>query len=1166
MPGWEDAPVVEQPTETPAPAWAAAPEIGFKAKALAYGEIVGEHTPATQVGPAGNKLHWFDAAISPNIEQASGLQLGDWVDVKLDGTSIGKRRFADRSFITEGKPTHNVIELRDQDISGKHVTITPTPPPQSWNEAPVISLDGHEPTEVPEEAAPIELPSETPAPTPAAAAPTAEEEPAETKPIDEGHAKRGFPTLQLPATAPEEPQPTTSPLEIPAVQLPTTEWKPLGYYKGGEGAVEPETAPPEFIQGMTQGLGETVKGFVPTSTEAIKGLATIAGAPSQPGRFLTQAAQAAIADYGLIKAAQAAGPTSKEAGRAAGIIAPQALMELLGVSAPLAGPAKPPIQPRLSAKEIPGAFAGKPPPAARSIEATISTTRTGPVPAYKVGDQIITTPGAGIHAQIELPEPKLGEIAEPGYLTEKGKFIPKFSDDMSENVLPKVNESNGGAKPPPPRSIYGTSDIPPNQDPAVIQAMRAGNKFQEWWRNWWPRTLKVTRVSPDSPVITAHQRLLKSVQDYLQNYTQQDWWKELRAHTDEEIIDLEDRAVKRYQSALQQELSLEGSAADRSVARQKALASLPDWFQKVLNHRQDRIPIEQAAAETLGVEPPKYLGEPYVARLTNQEGKNVYEIHPSKGLGVAGNLRTTLGSFDRSRVFPSMKDGIKNGVQYEPVRRAMLVRELTSAKMEATANFVKTLKDQGVIFDDPREALANSPTGKIAQIKGLGGADYYSRTAEEGKFIEHSVSMSPRSPFGRLQQILNTYVRNPSLINPLPHVTKNMLFKYIMARVNNFTLRRDVAEFKSAEPSALKSRFEKVMPFTEGGERVPQIIAKESGDFAEKAMTRGFKLNNFSSNFIFNKADPAMRYSLWKSYVRKGMSDQEAANHVWLDLVRYDENSGGMSFWKQIPFNFFVPWRVGTYTTIAKAFRAHPVRTLLTIGAIEYLREARYRKSGNWTHLPTDYIDAPLAEIVNQATKVKDWRTARGGAEQVGAVAGSLALFGPGGGQAPTTIKDVMSFLQGDPKEKERVLNMFWGISQMYNLPREFLAYQKDGDQQHLVNLLTTAALSEHAALKYEPRRLMKWLPEWMPGMQKSQLVAQAEAIRARVEARQEKSQLTFESRHGIGASYQFTPSEEQMLELRRAAGARGGGTTKSARASQPPKQKRQYTVVPQHY
>jgi hypothetical protein len=821
-------------------------------------------------------------------------------------------------------------------------------------------------------------------------------------------------------------------------------------------------------------------------------------------------------------------------------------------------------KPKISTKEIPGAFAGKPPPAARGIEVAIRSGGTN-IPRY-----VELTDGSQHQVAPFQPVTPTGDVAlANGTLVDKG-LVSKVLDENRNPIRitsepinsvpepPKVNQGNGGAKEPPSGSTFRYSDIPPDKDPAVIQALRIDNKFKAWWNNVWPRSLEIIGRYRRSPVITAHEQFLTTMRSYLREYTKEPWWKALRDHSETELVDLEHRAVLRYQHEIAQ-------GASQREAFFKSLENTPPWYQAIVHWRQTRIPIEIEAAKTLGVDPPVFMEGPYVARLTAEEAQNVFDL--KRAVTLNKNITKTLGSFDKSREFDTMKQGVEAGIRYEPVRRGVLVRELTSVKMQASADLVNTLKNEGVLFENPRDAIAASKTGKIGKVKGLTTEDLYARSPEEAQFLQHNIGTQPRAAFGKLQQLLNTYVRNPSLINPFPHVTKNMAFKYLLARVNNFTLRRDVAEYANATNKELKARFDKVMPFGDAGEPVPQIMAREAGSFWEKVTSKGLRINDPSSKFIFEKADPAMRYALWKSYVRKGMDDMEAAGNVWIDLVRYNENSGAMSAWKSWPFNFFVPWRLGTYVSLAKAIRSHPIRTLLTIGAIEYLREIRYRKSGMWTHLPVDYVDAPLATMVEGATKVGDVRSAVDATMGTVAIAATTAMFGPGGGQAPSTIKDAMGFLQNDPRERDRVLNMFWGISQIYNMPREFLAYREDGNWQHLVNLLTEATLAEHSALKYEPRRLMMWLPEWMPGMQKAEIIKNAEALRAITEAKREKAQATFDRNHGLGTNYHLTKEEQQVMELRQAAGARPSrGGTKPATLPKPPSPPKQGAAVPLRY
>ena len=74
------------------------------------------------------------------------------------------------------------------------------------------------------------------------------------------------------------------------------------------------------------------------------------------------------------------------------------------------------------------------------------------------------------------------------------------------------------------------------------------------------------------------------------------------------------------------------------------------------------------------------------------------------------------------------------------------------------------------------------------------------------------------------------------------------------------------------------------------------------------------------------------------------LRDLEASNNAWIDLVRYGTRSDLVDFWKSIPMNFFVPWRIGTLTTLLKQAKNHPIRTAIIVGGIDYLRAPRVRR------------------------------------------------------------------------------------------------------------------------------------------------------------------------------------------------------------------------------
>jgi hypothetical protein len=174
--------------------------------------------------------------------------------------------------------------------------------------------------------------------------------------------------------------------------------------------------------------------------------------------------------------------------------------------------------------------------------------------------------------------------------------------------------------------------------------------------------------------------------------------------------------------------------------------------------------------------------------------------------------------------------------------------------------------------------------------------------------------------------------------------------------------------------------------------------------------------------------------------------------------------------------------------SLVKQVANHPIRTALLVGGIDYLREANYRQRGTWFHLPWDYTEKPIASMLQE-----------GGAEALG-VLGTTAVFGPGGDFSAKQLEEMVAMLRGKENtfETDKVKNMFWGLSQLYNLQDEFR-------KGNYADMLGTILLGEHRAVSYAPRRLMRDVPEWLPGMGKSELVEQAEQEQARRKQRHEQ-------------------------------------------------------------
>ena len=122
------------------------------ARAMAYGDIVGEHTRATMEGPLGT-LGTRDVALSPNMFQQNGgqYQLGQIVNVHKGDELVGQYRVGDYSYIKPGVPTFNTIELRDRNISGSNVTVSPADHVRSDMFDPGQALPPQEPDAAPEQ-------------------------------------------------------------------------------------------------------------------------------------------------------------------------------------------------------------------------------------------------------------------------------------------------------------------------------------------------------------------------------------------------------------------------------------------------------------------------------------------------------------------------------------------------------------------------------------------------------------------------------------------------------------------------------------------------------------------------------------------------------------------------------------------------------------------------------------------------------------------------------------------------------------------------------------------------------------------------------------------------------------------------------------------------------
>jgi len=606
------------------------------------------------------------------------------------------------------------------------------------------------------------------------------------------------------------------------------------------------------------------------------------------------------------------------------------------------------------------------------------------------------------------------------------------------------------------------------------------------FRQKFPMEEAVRKARPISPAISEVERWATGLADGLQMVATAPWWKQLRKVNPELLKDAETAAIAEWQA----------NGGTAQAARQ-ARHHFPPEVQAAMRHRDIQLQREQASRAYFGLDPIPETTGPYLPRRTLAESREAVSLGGGQ-LGVGRGLQSSVRGHGQERTFESYRQGEATGLEYEDPRNAILLREWEGLKLRATHRLFQNMEQKGGLFRDQAAAGAASPTGRPWRVENApGGGTWWTPTEAEAKFLQQNLTDSARGTMGSLVGYANGLLRNPNLVQPLPHIVKNMAMKALLARgpVAPYTLARDAVEWARGSNPALLAEFNEAMPFSQSGRTAGDILGHELrggtlSDGVRTALRWLGTVNRPSQKVIFEWADPAMRYSLFKHYRQQGKGVYDAGWNAWTDLIRYGTRSTATDFWKSVPLNFFVPWRFGTMVSLAKQVRNHPIRTALLLGVVDYLREARYRASGKWTHLPQDYTEKPVATLIQEG-KLKD----------VAAVLGTTAMFGPGGDFSAKQVGDAIALLQGKPHqfEVDRLKNAFWGIAQIYNLPEEF----KKGDY---TGMLATAMLGEHNTLSYQPRRLMRDVPEWLPLMERSPLVQRAEAMQAEKRARTEKA------------------------------------------------------------
>ena len=638
-----------------------------------------------------------------------------------------------------------------------------------------------------------------------------------------------------------------------------------------------------------------------------------------------------------------------------------------------------------------------------------------------------------------------------------------------------------------------------------------------------PSELPLLRSNPQSQLVSDTERIGANMAKGTSRLLEKPFVKSLTAEKPDVIKDLENTQVGNF-------LAQQATGMTPSQAKQASLANGPQWMRDYDSWRSAMLPVEQWAKRFMGMEHIPQTPGPYIPRKTVRDFE--FNLHPQGGM--FGDLRTGLGGFEEARQYPTMRAGEAAGVKYDDPRISILGREVYGMRVIETAKYMQRLENR-VVFRDKAQAQAVAGGAKVYELEPLPGAPkWYVPFKEEAKFLQDNLVDPQMGRLGFLKHWSDAIARNPNLVNPLPHIVKNMAYKYTLSGGTPGKLLNDVREFHQGT-SPMVTLFKSFMPFDETGQTAAEMYRRAVHGIereyypsvlrlADMGLEAATGLQRWSSKTIFAKADPAMRFSLFKAYVlpksrggitTKGMSGAEAAQNVWIDLIRYGTRSSVVDAWKSMPFNFFVPWRLGTVTTLYKQITDHPFRTAALIGGIDLLREMRYRQTGRWTHLPIDYIEAPIAQVL----QAKDGSDA---AKSLIATTLATIAFGPGGGMAAATIKDVMEDFQMRG-ELGRLKNMFWGLSQIFegiSTGPQLLQHLQNGRSdlaaRDFGNLLMTAATAEHSAMNYRPRRLLAALPEVGPYLQKSAQVKAAEALQQAAEIRSERGQHRREQRRNM--------------------------------------------------
>lgn len=847
-----------------------------------------------------------------------------------------------------------------------------------------------------------------------------------------------------------------------------------------QGSVRPGVPPPKWTLGSLSDWGEGLsKKLLPIETMAKGGLSMFQNPFSTPQTFIDESGREVLAGGAPL-------PTQQETNNAA---LNMALGGLHMKAKPLASPAEAvfpmPKMKQPLALPAPGESA-----APRMWEA-------GPAADVRLPS----------HYNEVIPAEEL-----PGAYSLGGKEIPKRFESVPRYVEPanKTVPGTGPIEDPvlvtsaerakTPRSeLFDKTTLPDDQGMVDTFVQRAeqgvASRVADWVREVTPRTQAIIDRYPESNLVTSTERFLQASSKKLFEFKTSEMGR-LEKYPAEDWLKAEQTAYDVYRKT-----------GNRGQALAEVAKTHPEIADQIDRLRTDLLPRVQEARKTLGVEPltPEMLEPIYVPRMTDLSKDAITYVGTPTG-GLRG-MRSSLGSFSQPRVNEmTMLEQMNKGLaEFRDPRISYLYYERLAGELEATANYVKELEGSTLFKSAKAARQAGYPNPVEIRAFVPNGRTWYVADKDVAQFFKDNFDKAS-GPVQSGLHYLNQIFRNPNLLNPLPH-TSNITWHYKVSGGSMVKLPNLVREYlKQLKPEKLKL-FNEYVPHS-------PTLKTEHELFREmKMLLNGKELSNAirqvaslptkpSQKVLWEWVDPAIKYARWSQYVDKGMSPQAAANHTMIDLVRYQERGGVLTFMKSIPMNFFAPYRWGNFAATVKAMKDHPLKLVLTVGMVDYIREMIYRNTGWWMSLPIDRFEAPVYQLAKAGghmahgefmTALKDTGYAL------------TSTFAPG---ITARFRDAFS-----PGDLDTLLKQFWGwtqIGEAYSYGKEAL---EKGDVSLMFKALGTMMGARDTVMKrpgkppmsFTPSRLSAAFPEALPGMDRSPKVKFAENQRNRREDKQEE-------------------------------------------------------------